>query len=240
MLITSGMRESHEGVVELDDLEPAVFTSFIRYSLSGNYEVPVTRPVPENHPSLCECIGSLERLVIANLRLLPYIEYMELFANQGHTGKLYGKPPAHPTGGSRNPESHCDLSAVTSQFGPACVHHVKIYIFADKYDVSQLRQLCLHKLHLSLVHERFGDGGYRYLFEAIALAFENTRPGDRLRKLFVQACVADLATVRAAPGYKDLCSRAPELAYEMMMELPEYWNTSSNARRDIASKFPDE
>ncbi|KAK1585604.1 uncharacterized protein LY79DRAFT_670995 [Colletotrichum navitas] len=140
---------------------------------------------------------------------------------------------------SPNPQESLGRSVADWQFGLIVAHLIKPYVFADRYDVSELRQLCLHRLHSALIRAGLSRTGYLYLFDAITFTFENTCPGDKIRKLFVQTCVADLVLVRTMPGYNDLCCRVPELAYEMTMELPEYWNTYIHALRDLASKSMD-
>ncbi|EFQ32123.1 hypothetical protein CGRA01v4_08264 [Colletotrichum graminicola] len=251
-MLTNGMRESQEGVVELEDQEPHIFTSFIHYILYGNYEASqkiremkiTVETADEEAPvrakghydSLTKHVSQMRPLVGPTM---PYLKYMESFLYQGDAGRLYAKPSGLPTSESPDLEKSLDPSAADSQFGLITAHHVKLYVFADKYDVGELRQLCLHRLHNTLIRTGLSETGYRYLFEAIAFTFENTCPGDKIRKLFVQTCVADLVLVRHMPGYKDLCCQVPELAYEMMIELPEYWNSHIYALRDVAGKFLD-
>ncbi|GKT45332.1 uncharacterized protein ColSpa_05513 [Colletotrichum spaethianum] len=255
-MLTNGMRESQEAVVELDELEPRVFTSFIKYTIYGNYEVPMARKshesaagakdkeiavVPEgDYDSISDHVSKQVTLLISNRKSAPYVQYMESLVHQGCTGKLYGKPSALPANEKPDLEANFDLMVANRQFGEICAHHVKVYIFADKYDVRELKQLCLHRLHCSLVRAKLSDAGYQLLFDAAAFAFENTLPGDKIRKLFVQTCVADFSLVRVMPGYKDLCCQAPEVVYEIMMELPKYWDTHRNALIDVASKFAAE
>ncbi|KAK1978533.1 hypothetical protein LZ30DRAFT_772765 [Colletotrichum cereale] len=255
-MLSSGMRESREGVVELDEHEPRVFTSFINYMLYGNYEVPIAKKeldttgkgtgeevpvVPDgNYDSLLDHVAKQRALLANHSKPKPYVEYMESFIHQGDTGKLYGKPPGLPVNGGPELEANFDLLVANCHFGEICAHHVKLYIFADKYDISELRGLCIHRLHCSLVRAKLSDTGYQFLFDAIAFAFENTRPGDMIRKLFVQTCVADFSLVRIMPGYKELCCQVPEVVYEITVELPKFWESNSNALLDVASKFLDE
>ncbi|GJC78417.1 hypothetical protein ColLi_01255 [Colletotrichum liriopes] len=255
-MLTNGMRESQEGVVELDEHEPRVFTSFINYTIYGNYEVPIARGkhksatgdmdeellvVPDSeYDSLSDHVLKQATLLADSRRSVPYVQYMESFVHQGDTGKLYGKPPRLLANERPDLEANFDLMVANRQFGEICTHHVKLYIFADKYDIAELRQLCLHRLHCSLVRAKLGDTGYKLLFDAIAFTFENTLPGDKIRKLFVQTCVADFSLVRLMPFYKDLCYQVPEVVYEIMVELPKYWDTHRNALIDVASKFTEE
>ncbi|KAI9788409.1 MAG: hypothetical protein M1816_006934 [Peltula sp. TS41687] len=78
--------------------------------------------------------------------------------------------------------------------------HARLYVFADKYDIEPLRNLCLHKLHRTLVkftlyEERAGD-----IIELMRYAYSNTpdRSGskDGLRSLvahYAACAVEDLA-----------------------------------------------
>ncbi|KAK2024479.1 hypothetical protein LX32DRAFT_731418 [Colletotrichum zoysiae] len=244
-MLTNGMRESKEGVVELDDLDPCIFTSFIQYALCGNYNVPK----PEDGTKV-ELLDKKARVRFNNLQESVLdrrpldkpetnLEYLNHFMRQGDMGMSYARPPGLPASvGPEAPDMKAkpDSPVSWSRWTVACAHHMRMYVFADRYDAGELRQLCLHRLHRSLVFRLFlslslakplslslakpNETGYRYLFEAVAFGFENTCPGDKIRKLLVQACVADLPQVRPMTGFKELCGRIPELSYEMIMEAP--------------------
>ncbi|KAK2054733.1 hypothetical protein LY76DRAFT_619056 [Colletotrichum caudatum] len=238
-MLTNRMRESQEGVVELDDVEPRVFTSFIQYTLCGNYQVPG----PVDEMEIVVETGDKEALFLRDWELWSFAtrprtfdingkplsspQYAAAFIRQGDACMPYAKPPGLPAREISDTDEYVDLSFAESRFAMICGHHVKLYIFADMYDVVDLRQLCLHRLHRSLayrllrsvVHAKLGDAEYQHLFDAVAFVFENTCTGDKIRKLFVQACAADFSLVCLMSGYKDLCLRVPEVAYEMTMEL---------------------
>ncbi|KAI3543738.1 hypothetical protein CSPX01_06061 [Colletotrichum filicis] len=233
-MLTNHTRESLEGVVEIEDVEPEVFTSFIKFAFYGNYNVPTSHKLqkaedqePENANLIPgETYDSLlEHVLKHDFRLSkkqPYLRYLTLFINQGTPGKLYGMPPGLPWNKDEELEANFDLMVANRLFGEICMHHVQLYIFADRYDIAQLRQVSLHRLHSSLTRARLSDAGYQLLFGVIEFAFTNTMPGDKIRKLLIQTCVADFSMVRAMPSFTDLLHRVPELGVEIMTELPTY------------------
>ncbi|KAK1640747.1 hypothetical protein BDP81DRAFT_391389 [Colletotrichum phormii] len=247
-MLANNMRESLEGIVEIDDVKPEVFTSFINFAFYGNYDVPTSHKfqkagesdaaklIPgEAYDSLIEHVQNSDSRLHAKL---PYLRYLLLFVNQGTPGKLYAIPPGLPWNKDEELEVNFDLMVANQLFGEICMHHVQLYLFADRYDIAQLREVCLHRLHSSLTRARLGNPGYQLLFGVIEFAFANTMPGDKIRKLLVQTCVADISMVRAMPSFKDLLSGVPELAFDVMTELPKYWEQSGKALDDVNSKFP--
>ncbi|WYZ45994.1 hypothetical protein EsH8_IX_000219 [Colletotrichum jinshuiense] len=254
-MFKNGMRESKEGVVELDDIEPQIFTSFIEYALYGNYEmpnpqsskketttqdrpmlIPIVELSEEDYASLSEHLFSQDSLL---RRRQPYLKYMDLFVGQGADGMLYGLPKRLPGTEKEDLEKDSDLLMENRQFGEICMHHVKVYMFADRYNISKLRQLCLNRLHGCLVRAKLSDSGYHLLFNVIEFAFANTIPGDKLRKLLVQNCVADLSLIRNMPGFRRLLIQVPEIGFEIISELPKYWESRDKALIDIDAKFKE-
>ena len=78
---------------------------------------------------------------------------------------------------------------------PVFLSHAKLYVFAEKYDVSALRALCLHNLHTSLSAYRIysdaeGGHGAREVVNLINYTYENTMEdeGEELRKLVSWFC----------------------------------------------------
>ncbi|KAF4778573.1 hypothetical protein HER10_EVM0007121 [Colletotrichum scovillei] len=139
-------------------------------------------------------------------------------------------PPGLPWNKDEELEANFDLMVANRLFGEICMHHVRLYIFADRYDIAQLRQV-------SLTRARLGNPGYQLLFGVIVFAFANTMPGDKIRKLLIQTCVADFSMVRAMPSFTDLLHRVPELGVEIMTELPTYWEERKKAINDVNAKF---
>ncbi|OHE97327.1 hypothetical protein CORC01_07382 [Colletotrichum orchidophilum] len=252
-MLTKGWRESVEGVVGIDDVEPEVFTSFIKFAFYGNYDVPTVSKFQEtakngetesddaqliqgeSYDSLLDHLTKQDAVLCRNQ---PYLRYLMHFTDQGVPGKLYCMPSGVPWNQEDDLEANFDLLVANRLFGEICTHHVKLYIFADKYDIAQLREVCLHRLHSSLTRARLGNPGYQLLFGVIEFAFANTIPGDKIRKLLVQTCVADFSMVRAMPCFSDLLQRVPELGFEIMTELPRYSEEKHKAIWDVDSKFP--
>lgn len=76
----------------------------------------------------------------------------------------------------RNPQSHLEYEEIF-------LCHAELYMFADRYDIPTLRDLCLWKLHKCLIAftvfpERVGD-----VIKLIEYVYQNTAGSDRLREL---------------------------------------------------------
>ncbi|KAK1543725.1 hypothetical protein CPAR01_04358 [Colletotrichum paranaense] len=219
-MLANNMRESLEGVVDIEDVEP---------------EPDNAKLIPgETYDSLLEHVLKYD---FGLSKKQPYLRYLTLFINQGTPGKLYGMPPGFPWNKDEELEANFDLMVANRLFGEICMHHVQLYILADRYDIAQLRQVSLHRLHSSLTRARLSDAGYQLLFGVIEFAFTNTMPGDKIRKLLIQTCVADFSMVRAMPSFTDLLHRVPELGVEIMTELPTYWEERKKAINDVNAKF---
>lgn len=251
----NGMIEATRAEVALEDTQPAIFASFVDFATYGNYSMDYTAEAQSlgrtqslgstapkaayEQDSLHDDLQLIPTELIAKT---PYLRYIQLFIDCGLPDGLYGDPQPW--------RNFCNTTLTESGFvrdhrivqvhrelRERCNHHVQVYVFADYYDVPKLRQICLYKVHYCLQRARRSKKGYKLLFETILLAYDNTREGDLLRKLFVQACVADLYNIRQVPGFSDLLERVPGLAMDILQEQPKYWEDREVALSDVDTKF---
>ncbi|KAF9874790.1 hypothetical protein CkaCkLH20_07927 [Colletotrichum karsti] len=243
-MLQNGMRESQEGVVVFKDLDTVVFASFLDFATYRNYKFQRSQdpkiPQVDHRSPEKRCDSLRDHLVpyqgTGMMDKRPYLKYMYLFVESSHTGRIYG-PASGPA--ELNPpfDVELDLSISNREFGEVTRHHVKLYAFAEQWGVSELKQLCLHKIHSCLTWVKLSNSGYNLLFDIINLAYSSTMPGDKLRKLLNQMCVADITMIRGMPGFSRLAHDLPEIAVDILLEEPKYWEEKAKALEDVIGKF---
>ncbi|KAL7907077.1 hypothetical protein GGI35DRAFT_487482 [Trichoderma velutinum] len=121
-------------------------------------------------------------------------------------------PPIIPFTPRKNTESCEDYSEVF-------LSHARLYVLADKYDIKELRDLCAHKLWVTLKEftlypERMGD-----IVGLVRYSFQNTLEGDKLRTLLKDFCACIVEDLCKGQGFQDLIYEAPEFACELIKEM---------------------
>ncbi|KAF6803251.1 hypothetical protein CSOJ01_11019 [Colletotrichum sojae] len=250
----NGMSEAIKAEATLGDTQPSTFASFIDWATYGDYKfhaiiqkTVAAKPQPpkdaaaakgeDQHESFQQLLQQYPPDLIAKKL---YLLYMQWFVYSGLPDGLYRHPRPELTGtapADDDFDADLDLAMENREFGERCYHHVQVFVFADCYNIPELRQFCLHKLHRCLQRAKLSDEGYQLLFELIAIAYDNTGEGDPLRKLFVQACVADLCLIRRAPGFSSVLDGVPEVAADIFREQPKYWDCRLVALCDVEAKF---
>ncbi|KAF6822338.1 hypothetical protein CPLU01_12075 [Colletotrichum plurivorum] len=252
----NGMSEAIKAEATLGDTQPSTFASFIDWATYGDYKFHTTiqkrpmatQPQPTRNAAVAKAEGDQHESFEQHLRQYPedliakkpYLLYMQLFVYSGLPDGLYRHPRPELAGtapADDDSDAELDLAMENREFGERCYHHIQVFVFADCYNIPELRQLCLHKLHRCLQRAKLSYKGYQILFEIIAIAYENTGEGDPLRKLFVQACVADLCLVRQTPGFSGFLDRVPGVAADIFREQPKYWDCRLVALCDVEAKF---
>ncbi|KAK2759337.1 hypothetical protein FQN54_002815 [Arachnomyces sp. PD_36] len=107
--------------------------------------------------------------------------------------------------------------------------HAQLYVFADKYDISSLRELSLYKLHqtliaFSLYPQRVGD-----IVELIRYTYANTGDGsqeqDQLRKLVIHYAACAIEDLARDEDFKCLLEKrddslSHDIITQMLSRLP--------------------
>lgn len=182
------MKESHEGCAWLEDIDEDTFGRFCHYVYTEDYPEAESNTIVDDKAldqKACMGAGSDMCSPIAHETETPeYAAEGGSFCD-GYTTRKKGKrivcrgfngecsdqrsmiswekfkgiqyacPVAHPTA--------CKANADRSEnFTPVFISHARLYVLGDKYDIPQLRNMTLHKLHKSLCRftlykERIGD-----------------------------------------------------------------------------------
>ncbi|KAL5085713.1 hypothetical protein Trisim1_010059 [Trichoderma cf. simile WF8] len=112
----------------------------------------------------------------------------------------------------KNMESCEDYSGVF-------LSHARLYVLADKYDIKELRDLCAHKIwvtlkEFTLYQERMGD-----IIGLVRYSFQNTLEKDKLRTLLKDFCACTVEDLCKGEGFQDLICETPEFACELIKEM---------------------
>ncbi|KAK2759335.1 hypothetical protein FQN54_002813 [Arachnomyces sp. PD_36] len=108
----------------------------------------------------------------------------------------------------------------STDFTPVFLSHVELYIFADRYDVPDLRDLCLYKLHQTLIHfiifpERVGDISrmVEYVYNETP---EKEGESDRLRELVAHYASVSLEDLMVDREFEEEILLIPGFAKDIL------------------------
>jgi hypothetical protein len=88
-----------------------------------------------------------------------------------------------------------------------CLAHAQLYVLADKYDITQLKTLSLHKLYVELDENGLEESQYNAMVELIKyiyLTTGNISPPDPLRDMVNLYIATDGKDVVSSEAFRDL------------------------------------
>ncbi|PYI11472.1 hypothetical protein BO78DRAFT_466561 [Aspergillus sclerotiicarbonarius CBS 121057] len=89
-------------------------------------------------------------------------------------------------------------------FYPVFLGHAELYVLADKYDITSLKDLVLYKLVKTLSQFTLYENNVGNVTEWVRYSYQNTLPRDPLRKLAIAYIVSNLGELGGSEGLKDL------------------------------------
>ncbi|KAL0930483.1 uncharacterized protein CTRU02_214558 [Colletotrichum truncatum] len=110
-MFSNGMKESQQGLVVLDDVEPATFSSFLSFVIYNDYNVTGSETHREqqveadaNQSLLKDCESLQDRYYPHSnrpnfIRKVPNLMYIALLVRSGDRGRCYGPPAGSPDSG---------------------------------------------------------------------------------------------------------------------------------------------
>lgn len=124
------------------------------------------------------------------------------------------------------PSFHCRRNRESCEdYTDVFLCHARLYVFADKWDIGLLKQLCLHKLHqtlsvFTLYEERVGDivTLMRYIYNN---TFHSSSTEDPLRSLLIHYATCVVETLVQSSEFKALLlsEEARELASDLIVKM---------------------
>lgn len=99
--------------------------------------------------------------------------------------------------------------------------HAKLYVVADTYGISALKQLSLHRLHATLKEFTLYPSRLNDIATLAKYVFENTVPGDKIRDMIMlyYACIVEDA--RKQDGLKSLIDEIPDFAFGLIDKMSD-------------------
>ncbi|KAH7078310.1 hypothetical protein FB567DRAFT_132339 [Paraphoma chrysanthemicola] len=170
-LINGPMKEAQENVARLAELEIAEFERVCEFAYRGDYAEPKTIrfsdteiDVAEDHRIASESIVRRE----ADYRYAWLIsEFLSASYGNNKLAFDHGKPPLwhsslQPLDRSANgweetpgaEDDPCSVVTWKDDISEVLFGHARLYVFADKYRITSLSDLALHKLHKFLTSLR--------------------------------------------------------------------------------------
>ncbi|EFQ32130.1 hypothetical protein CGRA01v4_08256 [Colletotrichum graminicola] len=105
--------------------------------------------------------------------------------------------------------------------------HTNLYILANKYNITDLKDLCYRKIRLTLLYAPTADQLFAALFHTIRIVYDNTIHNDPLRSLLAKYCISDMASIMSCKGddrIAPLLKSVPSFAADLLLEIPhDYW-----------------
>ncbi|PWY91782.1 hypothetical protein BO94DRAFT_617188, partial [Aspergillus sclerotioniger CBS 115572] len=106
-------------------------------------------------------------------------------------------------------------------FSPVFLGHTELYILADKYDITPLKDLVLYKLVRTLSLFNVCQSNVGNVTEWIRLAYQKTLPQDPLRKLVIAYIVSHLGQFGGNEGFKELLDEGGDFVIDFWDKI---WN----------------
>ncbi|KAJ0306679.1 hypothetical protein COL516b_004472 [Colletotrichum fioriniae] len=100
--------------------------------------------------------------------------------------------------------------------------HAKLYLVANKFSITELKRLCLHKLRQSLLHAPRTDEMLRATTDTIRHVYLNVQSrDDDLRKLLVHFCLADMEWMMRDKNLDPVLENVPGFAIDLFRKIPQ-------------------
>ncbi|KAK2054731.1 hypothetical protein LY76DRAFT_686445 [Colletotrichum caudatum] len=195
-----------------EDIDVGTFATFLEYAYTGNFTI-MDRKIPhdsEEPPSLCESMASCESTESESTK----------YALK-HFGSVLRQ-----TCSENDAVQH--VSALPTTTVPHSrgyyVAHARLYVFAEEYELDELKSLCVEKMRQSLA----GNPGQVELTHAVVdvlrFIWPQTKSQDAMRKLFLRYILTDMGWMMKQPVFNKLLKDMPQISHELLFTVPlAYW-----------------
>lgn len=99
--------------------------------------------------------------------------------------------------------------------------HAKLYVLGDVYDIPQLRQLSLHRLHATLREFTLYPSRLNDIAVLTRYIFDNTQSHDKIREMIILYYTCIIEDVLKQDGLRSLIDDIPEFAYILITKMSE-------------------
>ncbi|KAK6221818.1 hypothetical protein QIS74_04690 [Colletotrichum tabaci] len=108
--------------------------------------------------------------------------------------------------------------------------HLNLYFLADEHEITELKDLCLERIRLTLLHAPGTSEVASSVLDAIHVVYANTDIGNPLRSLLVKYCATDMEWMMGGGGgggvvqITPVIRGVPGFAADLLLEIPHaYW-----------------
>ncbi|KAF9874741.1 hypothetical protein CkaCkLH20_07878 [Colletotrichum karsti] len=249
-LVTGPMRESIEAKVTWEDVEPAVFVNLMEYAYTGDFLILgcVDKNAPEGGmnnlsneqkeasdqnkkakkrddklpQSLFEAVVSAKKA--GGIKLAAYQFTRKSF-------KCSKSCKFRITNDIQTIYNQEQIEA-SKKIIPCDLEHymslAKLYVLAEKYDISELKTLCASRFKHSIFHAPGAANFMDDMIFVLRYLSNLTRPKDQLRKVMLKYIITDLKWFMDQNCFRNLLQELPEVATELFLMIPsEYWQEVS-------------
>lgn len=242
------MREAKEGLAILEDVEEDTFVGFCEYAYTGDYVSRIIERTPDIEVNDAAPVESEEVRYAAAVEWAEEEEALappEPLAEEAPSdywgfrgGKNAKTTKAEQLWSNfknlefkdKNPDISDEKSGMgnkdfTSAFPTAVslLYHTKLYIFAEKYLVDNLRILCLRKLHANLRDFELTVHTSEDILEILEFAYKNTarqESGDNeLRTLIVHYAACKAEVLKRNTNLRSLLEANGEMACDLFYKV---------------------
>ncbi|KAF2270884.1 hypothetical protein CC78DRAFT_5268 [Lojkania enalia] len=233
VLINGPLLEALERRARFPDLEMCDFERICEYSFRGDYESPAPGSYEEDAASVPHTPFSDETTPIRALEddwksdtEAPLMTPMPQTLGEHFHAKKFSLP----TSAVRNFAAP-DLTEPINKnwkenFTPVFLSHARLYAFARKYLVPGLKDLVLHKLHMTLVRFSLYQRAYPSIIELARFAYDNDHVPDRedegtlgvdpLREMVVEYIVLKLRFLQDAAVHREFLEEGGEYPVDLL------------------------
>lgn len=250
VLINGPMKEAQTGIARLEDVDENTFIRVCQFAYTGDYETPVFIQRPEsglpdkassvwpppngsaNEPG--EIVEELEPEPVPEAEA-PVAETDDWSFGLKRAKKHKKLPKSRVLRDSfekkefdvETPRSsakcRCEVrqnSCAEEDYTPVFLGHARLYVFADKWGIEDLKTLSLHKLHKTLVtftpySARLGD-----VAELVRYTYEHTpdfsHEIDDLRSLVMDYLTCEVTNLIHSPKFDQLLEQGGPFARDLV------------------------
>ncbi|TQN68573.1 hypothetical protein CSHISOI_07001, partial [Colletotrichum shisoi] len=205
IMLAGGTRDTLEGSVVWDNIEPSIFTRLMEFAYYEDYSVPHLLEKDTSNPSPGprarwrggNDFDESEHNEYLNSRNID--SWMINYEGGDNGGDRPGKwsycRKHFTTLMPLSPEYHWfnDLQGRNrTGYSTVFMLHAKLYVLADRYNFDTLTELCLQRLRASLFAVNFDEEFRETLLEVLKFAYSNTGWFNPLRMMLIRYCIVQM------------------------------------------------
>ncbi|KAK1489121.1 hypothetical protein CTAM01_11270 [Colletotrichum tamarilloi] len=237
-LVTNGMKESMEGIVVWDEVEPEVFSQLIEYAYGRELlihdhnerygtinDIDLWGTVDDDADD-CYDYGGAYYKARPSLEYSIVTEHLMKCKDGKSTLALRRGPDRFVEMPKRADLDSVDFHVFHFHSEDYLVAHARLYCLADRYAITQLAWLCIEKLQRILYEHPTTESFNESICKLLLFVWPRTLPEDGLRSLLIDFVLMNLsnALTRNTTKFGHVLDEIPEIAVAILRSAPRnYW-----------------